>query len=344
MKLQTSVFAALILVGGCGTPSKEPPHAAVAGSAPVAASLVWPSPPDKPRIAWLQSIVQPADLGTKTSSFGRFAHWVTGSEKGNEPIGKPFGIAMDENDGLCVTDTASNAVCYFDRVKKKWRRWDKLGKFQFISPVSVAKQKGNFYVADSGLGAVVVFNENSKLLFQITDKLERPTGLAITTGKLFIADSQRHSVICFDLAGHYLFEFGHRGAGPGEFNFPTHVAADADGNLFITDSLNNRIQVFSPDGRFKNQIGAIGDSLGQFSRPKGVAVDSFGHVYVVDALFDNVQVFDRDGRFLLNFGSAGTEPGEFWMPAGIAINRDNEIFIADSYNHRVQVFDYVGDQ
>jgi len=303
----------------------------------------WPAPPEPVRVVYVGSMHRPADAGIKVSGFRRVANLFTGSAKGREPLLKPFGIALDEKDNLCITDTGAGAVIYLDRAKKSWTRWDRIGKTSFISPVGVTKRGDTFFVADSGLGAILAFNERGKLLFQTTNHLERPTGLTIVGNRLFASDSKRHAVVSLDLSGHYLSEFGHRGAGQGEFNFPTHIASNANGDLLITDSLNSRVQVFDSNGNFKSQIGSMGDSTGQFSRPKGVAVDAFGHVYVIDALFDNIQIFDLKGALLLNFGASGNEPGEFWLANGIAISHSNEIYVTDSYNHRIQIFRYVGE-
>ncbi len=304
--------------------------------------LIWPGAPNEPRISYIKTITRPADAGIKGSAWRRFGHWLTGSEKGDEPLQKPFGLALDEKDNLCLTDTGANAVCYFDRSRMKWKRWDKIEKIRFSSPVAVAKRKDIFFVADSALQTVIAFNETGKLLFQVTNKLERPSGLAASTDRLFVADAKRHAVIIFDLKGRYVEEFGKRGTANGEFNFPTHIALDGKGNLYVTDSINSRVQVFDGEGKFKRTFGGIGNSTGQFSRPKGVAVDSFGHVYVVDGMFDNVQIFDGAGRFLLTVGQAGSNKGEFWLPNAIVISRGNEIFVADSYNHRLQQLEYVG--
>jgi sugar lactone lactonase YvrE len=329
----------LAMLAGCSTGSSPKKAQFEQPGVPI----VWPAPPDEPRIAFVQDIRHPGDVGIKRSALTRFARWVIGSDEAKEQFAKPFGIALDENGNLCVTDTGVNAVSYWDRTRRKWYRWDKLGKnFYFSSPVSVAKQNGIFYVADSGLGSIVAFDEEGKLRFQITQKLERPTGLTISGDTLYVVDSQRHNVVKYDLQGQFLGAFGGRGVGGGQFNFPTHIAADGNGNLFVTDSMNSRVQVLDRDGNFKSQIGSIGDSPGEFSRPKGVATDSHGHVYVLDALFDSMQVFDRDGRLLLNFAQAGSAPGQFWMPNGVAISRNNEIFVADSYNRRVQQFKYIG--
>jgi DNA-binding beta-propeller fold protein YncE len=329
-------LASLLWLAGCAPldPVVSPPQGETG-------SPVWPLPPAEPRIAYVQSLRQPADAGIRRSGFGRFMHRLIGSSV-DESLLKPFGIAVDEHDNLCLTDTGANAVMYFDRANKRWRRWEQLGKTRFLAPVAIAKRGGMFYVADSGLARVLAFKEDGQLRFAITERLARPTGLAIASERLWVTDSQRHCVIAFDLAGRYLREFGKRGTAAGEFNFPTHIAADAQGNLYVTDSMNSRVQVFDSDGRFQSEFGRAGDVPGCFSRPKGVAVDSFGHVYVLDANFDNFQIFDRQGTTLLAVGEAGDGPGQFWLPNGLAISRQNEIFVADSYNRRVQIFKYVG--
>ncbi len=305
---------------------------------------VWPPPPAEARVTYVRSITSPGDLGMRPSFLRRLANFLTGGRRGTEPLVKPFGVALDEDGNLCLTDTGANAVCFFDLAGKSYRRFEEVGKLRFVAPVAVAKRNGIFYVADPGLRSVLAFDTGGKLRFGIQKEVERPAGLAIAGEKLYVADAQAHAVAVFDLGGKYLARFGRRGVGPGEFNFPTHLSTDANGRLYVTDSMNSRVQVFDADGRFLNMIGSMGDGSGHFSRPKGVAVDGFGHVYVADALYDNLQIFDGTGRFLLDVGTAGSGEGEFWMPAGIAISRDNEIYVADSYNCRIQVFRYVGKQ
>jgi DNA-binding beta-propeller fold protein YncE len=331
------LLATLFALTGCASRASS---TSKSGQSPP--SLVWPDPPLPPRVAYVRSISRPSDAGVKRSALTRFGNWVTGAQRGDEPLIKPFGIAVDEQNNLCVTDTAANVVCFFDRERKRWRRWEKIETVRFVSPVAVAKRMGIFFVADSALGRIIAFDERGKLLFEITDHLARPSGLAIAGDRLLVTDSQRHSVLAYNLGGGFLSEFGRRGAGPGEFNFPTHIAADSTGNLYVTDSMNGRVQVFGPNGEPKSQIGNLGDTSGHFSRPKGVALDTFEHVYVIDALFDNIQVFDSAGRFLLFLGEAGAGPGQFWLPSGVAISRENEIFVADSYNRRIQILKFIG--
>ena len=306
-----------------------------------APALVWPQPPDEPRIAWLRSLQGPPDFGIKRSTLGRIAGWLTGSTPENGRFIKPFGIAFDEQDNLCFTDTGANTVSFFDRTAKTLRRWEKLGDIRFESPVAVAKRGKILYVADSALGSVVMLDDQGKFIAEIKAGLSRPAGLTIISNRLFVADSQAQAVLIFDLQGQPVGRFGQRGGGAGEFNFPTHITADAAGHLFVTDSMNGRVQVFDDQGHFLRQVGRLGDVPGCFSRPKGVAVDREEHLFVLDANFDNVQLFDGQGRLLMGLGQPGNQPGEFWLPNGIAINAAGEIYIADTYNRRIQVFQLI---
>ncbi len=306
--------------------------------------VAWPPPPDEARVIYVRDISSPADIGAKPSALSRLGNWITGVKKDKDRLDRPFGLALDDAGNLLVTDTSANTVSLFDFAGKKWSHWDSVGKSRFKSPVAVARRGRTIFVADSELGKVITLDEKGRLQFEITNELERPSGLALLADKLFITDSQRHHVVICDVRGKFVSKFGRRGRGPGEFNFPTHIAADSAGQIYVTDSLNYRIQVFDSKGQFLRTFGAAGDGPGFFSRPKGVATDSFGHIYVVDAVFDNIQVFDQQGKLLLNGGEAGHAPGEFWLPNAIVISRNNDIYVADSYNHRIQIFRYIGKQ
>lgn len=311
------------------TPNPQPPRG-------------WPPPPAEPAIVYVRDISAPKDIGAKPGGFTRFANWVTGTPTDLKKLDRPFGLSLDESGNLLVTDTGANKVCYLNFAGKKWQEWPAIGGLHFASPVAAVHHGQKFYVADSALGRVIAFDAKGKLQFVITNEIERPAGLAFQNDRLVIADSALHQIVICDANGKFISKFGRRGAGPGEFNFPTHVSVDGSGKIYVTDSMNSRIQVFDAAGKFLREFGSAGDGPGHFSRPKGVAVDTAGHVYVVDALFNNVQIFDDEGRLLLDWGEDGSGPGEFWLPNAIVINAQNEIFIADVYNHRIQEFRYTG--
>jgi DNA-binding beta-propeller fold protein YncE len=314
----------------------------VAAAVPPPLLPAWPPPPVDPCIVYVRDLSNPKDIGARSGFFTRLANAITGVSADEQKLDRPFGLSVDDADNLVVTDTGANVVCFLDLARKKWLRWKAVGGVNFLSPVAAVHRGQTFFVADSALGEVIAFDEKGKVQFAITNELDRPAGLALLGDKLVIADAQLHQIVLCGPRGEFISKFGRRGNGPGEFNFPTHVAVDGRRQIYVTDSLNHRIQVFTADGTFLRAFGSAGDGPGHFSRPKGVAVDHSGHVYVVDAVFGNVQIFDGQGRLLLDFGEAGSGPGKFWLPNAIAINSRNEIFVADAYNHRLQMFRYTG--
>lgn len=330
---------AVALMTACEAPVREPPAASQAPLGP----LVWPQPPNPPRIRFVGAVARPADLGIEPSLWGRLGRLLWGEQE--ERFVRPSGVWADGN-RIYVADPGAQAVWILNAEERRFQRVREApGGEPLVSPVAVAiGANQRLYVADSFLARVLVYDKSGEPQGVLAEaRVKRPAGLAYDKGadRLYVADSAGHRVMVLTGAGSPLGVIGRRGAAPGEFNFPTHLAVDPGGTLYVTDALGYRIQTFARDGRFLKAFGHHGDRSGDFAAPKGVAVDSEGHVYVVDALFDAIQIFDRAGRFLLSFGQRGVRPGEFWLPGGLFIDAENRIYVADSYNQRVQVFAYV---
>ena len=301
-------------------------------------TIVWPEPPQQARIRLVGVFGEPEDLGIRQSFLSRFWGWIAGAQA--RDMVRPYAIAVD-GDRLAVADPGVGAVHLFDTAGGDYARIEWAGERLLLSPVGVAFAGEALYVADSALGEILVFDAKGELIRTI-EGVERPTGLAWDprAGRLYVTDTLSHSVVVLDADGKRLFEFGGRGTGDGEFNYPSHLAL-AGGRLYVNDTMNFRLQSFDLDGNFVSSFGSHGDGTGDFAQPKGVGLDSEGHIYVVDALFNRVQIFDEGGALLLAFGGDGGAPGEFWLPSGMHIAKDR-IYVADSYNRRVQIFQFLG--
>jgi DNA-binding beta-propeller fold protein YncE len=286
-------------------------------------------------------MARPADLGVRPSFWARVAEFFAGPDE--EWLVRPTGVAA-EGSRVYVADPGGPALWILHTGGAGVKRIRKADGALLASPVAVAVgADGRIFVADSELGTVFVYDAEGTPAGAIgRAELRRPAGLAYDRARdrLFVAESAAHRIAVFSGDGRSLGSLGQRGSGPGEFNFPTHLALDAQGGLVVSDSLNFRIQRFDADGRFAGAFGHHGDASGEFAGPKGVACDSAGHLYVVEALFDAVQVFDGGGRYLITFGERGPALGQFWLPTGVSIHRDL-IYVADSYNRRIQVFEYL---
>ena len=329
--------------------------------------VVWPLPPDPPKITYVTSFTERKDMGIKKGFFQKLKEWVVGKE--DEPrVLRPTGVFSDGNGTVYVTDTGLQAVHVFDFAEKKYRQVFRLnpdgeGPVRLLSPIGVAVDgQGFLYVSDSLLKQVFVFDPEGKLVETLgkDGEFQRPTGLALDTArnKLYVVDTLGNQVTAFEVKPGTAtgkkrskappvitraFTFGARGTGPGELNFPTHVTLDGEGDIYVTDTLNFRVQRFDSGGKVLGEFGKVGNVLGTFSKPKGVGVDGGGHVYVVDNLYDTIQIFDREGALLLHFGGHGGGPGGFWLPVGLHVDKDRYIFVADTFNQRVQVFRYLGE-
>lgn len=306
------------------------------------APQVWPAAPARARIRFVRSVARPEDLGVRPSIWQRLSQIVAGKQE--EWMVRPTAV-VTTGTVMYVADPGAQVLWMVDTERGRFRKTGTAAAERLISPVGLALDgAGRIYVVDSFLAKIFVYGPNLEFLGAIKDpEFRRPAGLAfdVTTDRLYVADSAAHSVWIYTSAGERVGAIGRRGAGEGEFNFPTHIAIDRAGTLYVTDSLGFRIETFDRDGHVKGSFGRHGDSSGDFSSPKGVAVDGEGHVYVVEALFDAVQIFDARGRYLLSFGARGIRSGEFWLPVGVFIDRQDRIYVADAYNQRVQIFQYL---
>ena len=313
------------------------------------ASLVWPLPPEQPRIRYLRSY-QSADDFTGKKKPSKFALALLGPKDTGaaaDSLVKPYGVAASRTGKLFVADTASRRAFAFDPDLKTLSFIGDGGPGKLTKPVGVAvDDRDVVFVADATLKRVFGYAPDGTLQIAIghEGELSNPSGLAIdrVNHRLYVADASKHQILCYStLDGAAQLTIGKRGSENGEFNFPTNLAVDGRGRLYVADTLNFRIQIFDANGTFLRTFGELGDTPGSLNRPKGVSVDSEGHVYVVDASFNNFQIFNEEGQLLLFVGAGGRNPGEFVLPAGMFIDEQDRIYIADQGNSRVQVFQYL---
>jgi DNA-binding beta-propeller fold protein YncE len=303
--------------------------------------MVWPDPPDEPRIELTAVFATASDLGIRQSFFMRVANIISGQ---SEPrMVRPTGVASSGS-RIAVADPGAAQVHVYDRAARTALALEGCGESAFVEPVAVALLGEQLYVSDSAAARVDVFDAEGDCQgsWALGDG-SRPGGIAADAARrrIYITDVGRHQVLVFDTEGQLQLRLGCRGDGDGELNFPTWLALDSAGNIYVSDTLNFRVQIFDAQGEALGRFGRQGDSSGQLARPKGIGVDRNDHVYLVDALFDAVQMFDHEGRYLMVFGSRGREPGSLWLPSGLAIDGDR-IYVADAYNQRVQVFRFLG--
>ena len=141
---------------------------------------------------------------------------------GRGQFNEPWGIAVDQEGSVYVSDTWNHRIQKFDKDGKFVNMWGvfestggELGKpFAFYGPRQLAVGKdGKLYVMDTGNKRVQVFNPD----------------------------------------GSFASQFGGGGVVEGRFDEPTGLAQDAAGNWYVADTWNRRIQKFDQNGNYAAQ-------------------------------------------------------------------------------------------
>jgi DNA-binding beta-propeller fold protein YncE len=279
--------------------------------------LVWPSPPSIPRIRYLAYYA-----GMKIDRSG-------------SAVQKKKASWMDRMAGSQPKDQ--------QQVLKEF-------PFQLIGPYGIAiDSKGLVYVADQKVGAIFIFNAETRDVQLIRNGYEAHfqliNGLAIDDGdRLFVSDGKLRRVLVFN--SKHVVE-GQIAEGLVD---PVGLAIDTENRLlYVVDTQQDQVMVYDADSwKLLRRIGTGGKdhfltTPGDFGAPSNVAVDKNGNVYVTDTMNDRVEIFDADGNFISTFGQNGDGPGYFARPKGIAVDCDGHIWVADAMQDRVQVFSRQGE-
>jgi hypothetical protein len=191
----------------------------------------------------------------------------------------------------------------------------------FSSPQGIAADRyGNLYIADTnnnvirkiaptGVTSTVAGDGTAGFgfdgFFAREAQLNLPTGVAVSSGNLYVADSLNNRIrlvtaahLITTLAGNGVAGYaGDNGVGgqdeDAELNQPTAVASDAFGlNIYISDTSNGRIRRVLPDTIITTVAGGGTGSLGT---PAGIALDLHGNLYIADSAKSRILKLGPDG-------------------------------------------------
>jgi sugar lactone lactonase YvrE len=317
--------------------------AGCAGTQKRGEEVVWPSPPNKPRLRYVRSITGTEGFDDRLAA--RIGRAILGTENENV-IFNPNSVALSVDEKRLFVTNTIGYVLRFDLAEHSVSRVADDGGRKPLRPYGLAVDANdNLYVTDQA-GLVFVYSPSDKFLRAFGQgAVQRPTGIAIDRKRqlVYVVDggsqaTQRHRVEVFALDGRHLRTIGTRGVKPNEFLFPSYAAVAPDGILYVADTMNGRVQSFDPDGNLVSVLGTLGDAPGEFGKPKGIAFDGAGNMHVVDGQLAQVQMFNSRSQLLMMYGGQSAHPGFMLLPNGIAITSKNHIFVADYAGNRVNEY------
>ncbi|CAF1343793.1 unnamed protein product, partial [Rotaria sp. Silwood1] len=237
-----------------------------------------------------------------------------------------WGLTMDENGSLYVTDRNTHAV-------KRYRR---------------GESKGTVIAGGNGRGNH--FNQLNDPRYVFIDQ----------DHSVYVSDFLNHRVMKWDEgAKQGIVVAGGKGTGNSltQLFFPEGLVVDRLGTVYVVDQSNNRIMRWmkgAPQGNVIVGENGPGKQLDQLRWPVGLSFDRYGNLYVVDWKNHRIQKFkievpplrapaidihsnarwQHNGITVAGGNSQGNERNQLFYPSGIYVDDDQTIYVADRANNR----------
>ena len=228
--------------------------------------------------------------GTYLRSFGR-----KGGKQGE--FNFPVGIAFDKNSNIIVSDSYNHRVQVFSEQGEYLSQFGGQGSrdHQLNGPRGLSvDSEGNIIIADAGNKLIKIFSPSGQFVRKIggDGSFTLPLHCVHYEKYFIVSDSYEHCIKVFDEECNFLYIFGKKGEGDGEFNKPGFLSVNKAGHLMVCDTLNHRVQVFELSAEFITKFGTKGRGIGEFNVPLSTAVLSDGRIVVSEWSKQRIQIFE----------------------------------------------------
>ena len=256
----------------------------------------------------------------------------------------PWGVAVNANDEIAVTDQFNNRVQIFSSEGKFLRSFgkkgDNAGELNNLRGIRF-HNNGNIFVADSFNHRIQIFSGEGKFVGsfggegELDSQLNNSFGLSVDSeGNIIVADAGNKLIKIFSPDGKFLMKIGEEGS----FTLPIHCI-QYDRYLIVSDHSDHCIKVFDRNGKFQYKFGKQGGKDGEFNYPRSLLMNKSGQLMVCDSGNCRIQVFELNGKFVGKFGTEGKNLGEFTYPSALAVLSTGRVVVTDACNNRIQIIE-----
>ena len=214
---------------------------------------------------------------------GNQLHRIMKSQHGFQSL---FGVAVDDDDNIYVTDSQNGNVFKFDQHGTKV----KSVKAAEDSLAGIAVSGDQVIIADVRNCQLLSFTRDLYLTRVIDCNSGKPIGVACDQdGSMYVCNSDCIQV--FDTHGVFQYSFSDKGNASRKLDTPHSICVTGD-LVYVTEwGRNHSVSAFAKDGKFIASFGKIGSKGGEFHLPSGLAMDSEGVLYVCDYGNCRIQAF-----------------------------------------------------
>ena len=262
---------------------------------------------------------------------------------GEQILKYPWGVAVNEQDEIAVSDTGNHKIHLFKSDGTHIRSFGGKGaqQGQLNSPCGTVYHGDNIIVAEQVNHRVQVLSKQGEYLrhfgreVSLDHQLDSPTGLSIDSDcNIIVPDKLNKLIKIFSTDGQFLNKLGTEGS----FTEPFHCIQH-DNYLIVSDNGDHSVNILDRKGNFLYKFGKQGNADGEYNKPFCLSVDKAGHLLVCDSENHRIQVFDPSGKFVAKLGSKGSGIGKFKAPVSAAVLSDGKIVVSDNRNSRIQIFE-----
>jgi hypothetical protein len=240
---------------------------------------------------------------------------VAGAESGagseNNMLNSPYGVFVDSDDNIYVSDQANNRVM----------KWDS------------GASSGTLVAGGNGTGSSL-------------NQTYGPTGIYVdSSNNIYISESFNHRVTKWEPgANEGIVVAGGNGNGSSlnALSNPQGIYVDSQGNIYIAEQGNARITKWEPDATEGIVVAGgngIGNGLDKVGNPRDVHLDSNGDFIISQWIPHRIlkwNVNSSTGELVSGGNDSGNDLEEFNNIHGIYIDSKNNVYVADTDNNRVK--------
>lgn len=265
-------------------------------------------------------------------------------------LSKPYGLAMDFQGDIFVTDAGNNRIVKFDSALHPIRQFGGFGSDEghLNFPTYLTFDNGlNLMVSDEKNQRVVRFNSRllyvDQILFSDEDdplKFGYPSGISFTNyGETWIADRDNNQIAIFNNIGKYSHSLGQFGYSGGQLSSPEKIVRDKNNDFLVCDAGNNRIVRYDEYANYINEY-----VLDLFEYPQSLAIHD-DKIFVLDSYSGSIFCLHKNGQFIGEIGAKLLgDKTKLLNPSDLLFISNDRILISDTGNDRLIIGKLIIDE